>query len=224
MEIENRYLADKYLIRRNLLKYTRQAFGILPKLERPHILDIGCGSGVPTLELARLCDGEIVGIDIDEELLDVLRREADKAGLSKRIKALKCSVTDIEFSDRSFDIIWSEGSVFVVGFENGLRDWKRLLKHNGFMVIHDAKGDVEEKLELISRYGYHLLGYLVLDGNTWWREYYAPLEKLVNDTVNGCSDSVIMAGIVDSDRREIEMFRENPEVNSSVIFVMKRND
>lgn len=130
----------------------------------------------------------------------------------------------MKFPDESFDVIWAEGSMFVVGFERGLRDWKRLLKRNGFMVIHDAKGDVEEKLKMISSYGYKLLGHLVLDSNTWWREYYAPLEKLVNDTVNGCSDSVIMPEIVDSDRREVEMFRKNPEVNSSVIFVMKRND
>jgi len=52
-------------IRERLLKYTRRAFRMLPKLDKPCILDIGCGSGVPTVGLARLSGGEVIGIDID---------------------------------------------------------------------------------------------------------------------------------------------------------------
>ena len=52
-------------LRANFIRYTKKAFRMLPKLDRPRILDIGCGSGAPTIELARLSDGEIIGIDID---------------------------------------------------------------------------------------------------------------------------------------------------------------
>ena len=48
--------------RKNFLKYTKKAFQMLPKLDRPRILDIGCGSGVQTIELAKLSKGEIIGI------------------------------------------------------------------------------------------------------------------------------------------------------------------
>ena len=40
-------------------RYTRKAFRLLPKLAKPRILDIGCGTGIPALELARLREGEI---------------------------------------------------------------------------------------------------------------------------------------------------------------------
>ena len=63
---------DRDVLRQRLLKYTRKAFFLLPDLDRPRILDIGCGSGVPTIELARLTDGEIIGLDIDASLLDKL--------------------------------------------------------------------------------------------------------------------------------------------------------
>ena len=66
---------DKDRFRELLNKYTRRAFRMLPKLEKPRILDIGCGSGVPTIELAKLSGGEIVGIDINQALLDVLDRK-----------------------------------------------------------------------------------------------------------------------------------------------------
>ena len=57
---------DRDGLRSHFNTFTRQAFQRLPKLNRPRILDIGCGTGVPALELASLSDGEIFGIDIDE--------------------------------------------------------------------------------------------------------------------------------------------------------------
>lgn len=43
--------------------YTRRAFEMLPKLDKPRILDIGCGPGGPTMELARLSGGSVIGLD-----------------------------------------------------------------------------------------------------------------------------------------------------------------
>ena len=65
--------------RERLNKYTKKAFQMLPKIENPHILDIGCGSGVPTIELAKLSNGEIIGIDINQSLLDSLNRRVIKS-------------------------------------------------------------------------------------------------------------------------------------------------
>lgn len=47
------------------LDYTRNAYHMLPRIDQPRILDVGCGRGDPTLELAKLSDGEIIGVDID---------------------------------------------------------------------------------------------------------------------------------------------------------------
>ena len=115
-------------IRRRLLKYTRKAFWMLPEMDRPRILDIGCGSGISTLELARLNQGEIVAIDIDQPALDKFDIRIRQAGLTDRIRSVNCSMFDMDFTDESSDIIWSEGSIYAVGFERGLREWKRFLK------------------------------------------------------------------------------------------------
>ncbi len=213
---------DRDVVRRRLLKYTRKAFRMLPKLDKPRILDIGCGSGVPTMELARLGQGEVIGIDIDQPALDKLTRKISEAGFSNQVQAVNCSILDMSFPDESFDIIWSEGSIFVIGFERGIWEWKHLLKTNGFMVIHDEKGNIEEKLEQISKCGYMLLGYFVLSQDTWRAEYFAPLEELVAKSQTIHTDDPQALEELNQAQRELEMFRNNPERNNSVYFVIQK--
>ena len=196
---------------------------MLPKLDKPRILDIGCGSGVPTMELARLGQGEVIGIDIDQPALDKLTKKIRETGFSDRVQAVNCSILDMVFPDESFDIIWSEGSIFVIGFKRGIQEWKRFLKPKGFMVIHDEKGNVQEKLEQISECGYKLLGYFILSEDTWWTEYFAPLEKLIAKSQTSYADDPHTLEELKQAQRELEMFKHNPERNNSVYFVIQKN-
>jgi ubiquinone/menaquinone biosynthesis C-methylase UbiE len=221
-DAEERFLKKKDLVRKRLVKYSRKALRMIPTIEKPRILDIGCGSGASTMELARLTDGEITGLDIDRDALDRLNRKIEKAGLSDRFKTLNCSFLDMEFPDESFDIVWSEGSIFIIGFEKGLQEWKRLIRPGGFMVVHDEMGNVEEKLEQIASCGYELLGYFVLDEDIWRSEYFVPLEKLVNETRTKHTDDRGVLEALNQAQYELDFFRKYPERNISVCFVMKR--
>jgi len=221
-DAEERFLKKKELVRKRLAKYSRKALRMIPEIEKPRILDIGCGSGVSTLELARLTDGEITGLDIDQTALNRLNRKIEKAGLSDRFKTLNCSLLDMEFPDESFDIVWSEGSIFVIGFKKGLQEWKRLIRPGGFMVVHDEMGNVKEKLEQISSCGYELLGYFMLDTDIWWKEYFAPLEKLVTETKTKYADDREVLKALNQAQYELDFFRKYPERNRSVCFVMKK--
>jgi ubiquinone/menaquinone biosynthesis C-methylase UbiE len=210
-------------IRRRLLKYTRKAFRMIPEMERPLILDIGCGSGISTQELARLSRGKVIGIDIDQAALDKFARRMKKAELTDQIQVMNCSMFDMDFPDNSFDIVWAEGSIYAIGFERGLRKWKQLLKPGGCLVVHDEQGDIKEKLEQISACGYQLLGYFTLSKQTWWTEYFAPLEKLVNETRTKYRYDRSVLEEIQQAQAELDMYREYPERNSSVCFVMKKN-
>jgi ubiquinone/menaquinone biosynthesis C-methylase UbiE len=214
---------NRDIVRKRLLKYTRKAFWMLPKLDKPRILDIGCGSGIPTIELARLGQGEVIGIDIDQPALDKFTKKIREAGFSDWVQAVNCSILDMVFPDESFDIIWSEGSIFVVGFKRGLQEWKRFLRPNGFLVIHDEKGNVEEKLAQISTCGYKLLGYFILSEDTWWTEYFSPLEKLIGRFRKRYTDDPNILEELRQAQGELEMFKNNPERNSSVYFIMQKN-
>ncbi len=61
---DERFRVQKDKVRKRLLKYTRKAFRMLPQMDKPRILDVGCSPGASTLDLARLSRGEIIGLDI----------------------------------------------------------------------------------------------------------------------------------------------------------------
>ncbi len=209
-------------LRGNLLSYTRRAFRMLPAIPHPIILDLGCGTGVPTLELARLTTGTLLGLDINQSALDELQRKIDAADLSDRVKAINCSLFELEFPDESFDIVWAEGSIAVIGFEEGLNVWRRLLKPGGFLVVHDELGDLETKLTLITKSGYELLGHFIISVEAWWRAYYEPLEKRIAELREQYRAEATVLTELENEYREVAMFKQNPERCASVFFVMQK--
>ena len=209
--------------RERFIKYTRKAFKILPKLEKPHILDVGCGSGLPTIELAKLSDGEIIGIDIDQFELDKLNRKIEEEGFSSRVKTMKCSLFKIDFPDESFDIIWAEGSIWIIGLEKGLKEWYRLLKPHGFLVVHDAINMVSNKLEKISGWGYKLIDHFSLPEDAWWAEFFKPLEIRINELYLKYKNNSEALKILKKYQNEIDLFKRNPKEQSSAFYITQKS-
>ena len=213
---------DQDHFRENFNKYTRKAFQLLPELEKPRILDIGCGSGVATIELAKLSVGEIIGIDIDQSLLDKLNRKIEEKGFSNRMKTLKCSLFEMVFPDENFDIIWSEGSIYIIGFEKGLKEWSRLLKTNGFLVVHDEKTNISNKLKKIPSCGYKLINYFSLPEDAWWTEYYNPLEIRIKELRKKYDNDPEALKIFKKYQNEIDMVKKNPKDYGSIFYTMQK--
>lgn len=84
---------------------TRKAFSVLTALPaRAEIADIGCGVGMQTVELARICpECRITALDIYQPYLDALRQSAEDAGVSERMTTVRASMHDLPFPDASFD-------------------------------------------------------------------------------------------------------------------------
>lgn len=219
---EAAFLASKDRIRERLNKFTRKAFQMLPEVENPEILDIGCGSGVPTMELSRMTGGHITAIDIDPEAIAALKAKVESAGLSGRVKAINRSMLNMDFPVESFDIIWAEGSIATMGFERGLRKWRRLLRQGGFMVVHDERGDLRRKLSQVAASGYELLRYFSLDEETWRKEYYIPVQRLIRETRMECADDPQTIAFLDEQQKEIDWFKNNPGQCSSVFFILRK--
>jgi SAM-dependent methyltransferase len=225
-------------------EYTRRAFHMLPALDSPRIVDVGCGAGGPTLELGRLSGGQVIGLDIHGPSLEALARKAKETGLVDRVQAVRCSMSRMSFPDRSLDVVWAEGSIFVVGFERGLEEWRRFIKPGGFLVVHEMVwlrpeppreiydywkarypgiATVAANLEWIPACGYDLVGHFPLPEDTWWTEYYGPLEARVQELREKYAKDAEALAVLDREQREIDLFKKHQKWYGSAFFVMQRS-
>ena len=225
------------------LDYTRRAYGMLPEFDNPKILDIGCGEGEPTIELAKLSNGLITGLDVDKKALDKLKIKIEEKDLSNRIKILNMSMLDIDFPDESFDIIWAEGSIFFVGFEEGLKNWRRFIKHKGFLVVHEmcwlrpnppdelrvywekiypGISTVKENLEKIPKCGYLVIGHFQLPEKAWWDLYYGPLQGRVFALMEKYLENPWAIAVLEKEQKEIDLYRKYSKWYGSAYYVMQK--
>ena len=166
-------------LRAAFLDYTREAYRSLPAIDRPRILDAGCGTGVPTLELARLSDGHITAIDPDDEALETLRLRIDEEGLSERVRTICCSIFETGFEAASFDIVWEEGVFHLLAADRALEECARLLGVGGYLVMFETNDWIESTRARFVTHGFELHRHIPLPPGSWWTRYYAPLEKRV---------------------------------------------
>ena len=99
----------------------------LSELTELTILDLGCGTGAQTNVLANHLNGTIIALDLFQPFLDVLEARIKHPN----VRTFQGSMDDLPFEKESFDLIWSEGAVYNMGFENGLKYLHPFLKKNG---------------------------------------------------------------------------------------------
>jgi len=205
--------------REALLKYTKKAFSAIPEIETPRILDIGCGTGIPTIALAKLSRGEVTAIDIDGAKIKKFRVRIEEEGLSNRVKAQQCSIFELDFPDQSFDIVWAEGVMGVIGFREGLKRWRRFIKPHGYLVVHDDEERAEEKEGVIPACGYSLIQKFSLPSAIWWELYYVPLKESIKRMTLKYKKNPEVKQQLRKERDEIDRFSKNPR--GSIFFIMQ---
>lgn len=144
-------LYDTHVVPRYSALFGRLLLSALPQRERLQVLDVGCGSGYPALEvLRRLGDGgRVIAIDPDPALLDVARRRAlDETG--RRIFFKVESAEQLSFRDDVFDVVI--GNLALGSFEQpegALREMRRVLVPAGRLLLtHPLAGTFEEVLDM----------------------------------------------------------------------------
>jgi cyclopropane fatty-acyl-phospholipid synthase-like methyltransferase len=203
--------------RKGLIKYLIKAISIIPDIERPFILDIGCGTGVTTLTLADIYTGIIYAVDSNKKSLSRLEEKIKSLNLSKRVITIHSSVFDLKLTDVKFDIILAEGLLNIIGFENGLFTANKYIRENGYFIIHDEIADQNEKLKIMERNGYKLLGSFELNEDIWWNDYYKKMEKEIS-SYDGKNIKYLFKKELD----EIEMYKKNPARFRSMYYILKK--
>lgn len=212
------YYQIKDNCRAGLLKYMAEAVSILPKINNPKILDIGCGTGVPTLWLAENYGGIITAIDSDRDATDWLKEKILKKGLENKIIVVNISFYDLKQEQCFFDIILAEGFLNVTGFEAGFVKLIGMLKEGGYFIIHDEFKDHEMKCDFIRENDCDLAGTVYLDESVWWSEYYRQLEAEINSM-----DSKQVKDLFKSELNELDYYRKDPISFRSIYYIINRH-
>ena len=113
---------------------TLRALALVPGVgPRTRVLDVGCGTGLHTRVLAQGSPARIVAVDNHPPFVEELNRHAQALGLADRLEARVGDMRQLDFAPGSFDLVWSEGAIYVMGFEAGLRGWRPLLAPGGHL-------------------------------------------------------------------------------------------
>lgn len=101
------------------------------------VLDLGCGSGTFTIALARMVGetGKVIAVDVQDEMLQILRKKAIKVGLASRIIAHKSEHDRIGILDKVDFALAFYMAHEVPDVEAFLREIASLLKPNGKLLI-----------------------------------------------------------------------------------------
>jgi len=165
--------------RKNLNKYTNKAFLTIPKIDKPIILDAGCGTGVPTLSIIELCNGNIFAVDPDKYSINWLIKKVTALKLKDRIKIFNDSILNPALFNFKFDIILAEGLLNVIGFEKGIQIFINYMKDEGYLIIHDEYKNDSEKRGYFKGNNLKLLHSFELDENVWLNEYFYCLKSKI---------------------------------------------
>jgi SAM-dependent methyltransferase len=170
-----------------------------------------------------------------------LDRKAKDAGLGN-ITTVNASMFDMNFADQSFDLIWSEGAIYIIGFAKGLCEWKRFLKPSGLMAVSHISwlqddippepkaywekdypeiATIRRNCDTVAAQGYYLLDQFTLPA-TAWDEYYNPKQtRLDMLTAKYADDPGVMQQVKDA-QYGIDLYRKYAQFFGYVFYVVRK--
>lgn len=217
------------------------------------IADMGCGTGGQSMTLARIPSVHVIAFDIFPGMIETLNRRVVERGLQERVRGVVASMDNIPSEEipsgnladcqRGFDIIWSEGSIYHIGFENGLKLWREYLRDGGYVAVSEIVWLTQErppefekylsdnvpeislpsvKMGLIESAGYTPVASFLLPWSCWSETYLRPTETLFDKFLDSQNHSDGAVEFVKRQREEIFMFEKYREYFGYIFFIARK--
>lgn len=211
--------------------------------EQSRIADLGCGTGGQTMTLAQHAPGRITGLDLFPEFIQIFNRNAEELGLSDRVKGVAGSMDNLPFQEEELDLIWAEGSIYNIGFERGLNEWRKYLKTGGYIAVSESSWFTNERPAEIHNFWVdaypeidiipnqvakiHKAGYLpvatfVLPENCWTEHYFALKVKAQEIFMNKYAGNKAAEELNSMQFHEEELYRKYKEFYGYTFFIAKK--
>lgn len=222
---------------------TRLATSLIPDFKRKiRIADVGCGKGSQTFVLADEYDAEIDAVDLFPEMIDGIRKKCQEKGFEDIVHPVKASMDNLPFLPNTYDLIWAEGSIFIMGYEKGLKYWHQFLKPGGYVAVTDCSwlndkrpkdmawihdnvpeiDSIEHKIDQMSSAGYEPYAHFVLPNTCWTKNYYEPMQPAIGAFLQDHANDVAAQVFVDRLKDEIAYYEANKQYFGYVFFIGKK--
>lgn len=217
----------------------------LPTGQDWKVADIGCGSGGQTMTLAKNLNAQITAVDLFPAFLTALNEKSATLGLTGKITTLEKSMEDLAFEKGEFDLIWSEGAIYNMGFQNGLKKWKDFLKVGGYLAVseitwitqsrpkeiekfwQEAYPEIDtagNKIKQLENNGYSLVGYFYLSQHSWIQGYYQPLQSSFEAFLQRQNHSELAQKVVNDNQFEIDLYQKFKDYYSYGFYLARKNE
>ncbi|MCL2538487.1 MAG: class I SAM-dependent methyltransferase [Alphaproteobacteria bacterium] len=215
--------------------------GNLDKISR--VADLACGTGGQTMILAQNIKGNITGVDILPELINVFNDNAKKLNLQERVNGIVGSMENLSFQKEEFDLIWSEGAIDTIGFEKGLNYWNSFLKKNGYIAvtcpswftderpveIEKFWGDagigldtIGQNILIMQKAGYSPIAIFTLPEKCWTDNYFIPRITADRALLEKYPGNKTVADYIENNKYETELYSKYNQYYGYVFYIGKK--
>jgi len=223
---------------------TLKALSFIDNLkEGSRIADLGCGTGGQTLVLAENAPGHFTGLDLFPVFIDILNQNAKKMNLHDRVKGVVGSMDKLPFKKEEFDLIWSEGAIYNIGFERGLKEWREFLKPGGYIVVSEASWFTNERPAEINEFwqdaypgidtitakvrqmqdsGYIPVAAFILPENCWTEHFYEPQVSAEQVFLKKYKGNKTAEEFIANQRHETQLYYKYKEFYGYVFYIGKK--
>ncbi|WP_295898705.1 methyltransferase domain-containing protein [uncultured Vibrio sp.] len=247
MNEHEQYMADFMAVFETLERWgpgseadTLKAYAHLPT-KPSTLLEIGCGNGISTTILANQGDAVVTAVDNEESALERLTATLQSQGLTDRVKPVCASMTDLPFDNESFDVIWAEGSAYIMGVTKALAEWKPLLTNKGVLAVSDLvwltdqpseeasqfwageypdMQSIDTRLQQIESAGYEVIEHFSLSHDASWGNYWGPLKERLEQVKDELSDTAAYKDI----NREVEIVEKYLSEFAYHMFILRKSE
>ena len=115
----------------------------LSKGQFPRILELGCGTGIGTIQILRCLEpAELIATDYDEEMLGRARRYVARKWPSAGVTLRQADATNLPFADGQFDAVIAFGVLHHIrDYAKAVREISRVLKADGVFLLEEVTRD-----------------------------------------------------------------------------------
>ena len=223
---------------------TRKAVSFINELtDDAKIADIGCGTGGQTLFLADYVKGQITGIDLFPDFIEIFNENAVKANCADRVKGITGSMDNLPFQNEELDLIWSEGAIYNIGFEYGLNLWRPVLKKGGYIAVSEVSWFTDErpaeiddfwmdaypeintipnKLAQMQKAGYIPVACFCIPENCWIEHFYMPQVEAQEDFLRKYAGYQAAEELIANQRHEQQLYYKYKDFYGYVFYIGKK--